>query len=290
MSSVVTGEAALAQSTADLIAWATAALEPEETAARLDAEILLAFAAGVARSTLFAYPQRVFEADAEAWFRSAVERRARGEPLAYILGYHEFYSLRLRVTPDVLVPRADTETLVDTVLDHLDDRPRASVLDVGTGSGAIALAIKQQRPHPRVTAVDCDPDALLVAAENAMSLGLDIRFVESNWFAALDGERFDVIVANPPYVRSDDPHFAGSLRYEPRLALDGGPDGLAAYRVVLAAAPAHLALGGVLLLEHGYDQRAPLLELAGEHGFEPVALRDDLAGVPRVAVFRSARP
>jgi release factor glutamine methyltransferase len=261
----------------------------ESTNARLDSELLLSFVAGVNRGALFAYSERVLDAALVERFFAAVQRCARGEPLAYITGEREFYSLALCITPDVLVPRGDTESLVDAVLDHLQDAPRSSVLDVGTGSGAIALALKQQRPDLPVTAIDCDSAALRVAAGNAARLGLDVRFVESNWFAALRGERFAVIVSNPPYVRGDDPHFDGPLRYEPRLALDGGSDGLTAYRAIFAAAPEHLEPGGVLLLEHGYDQRAPLLELAAEHGFAPIALRDDLAGVPRVAVFKAAR-
>jgi release factor glutamine methyltransferase len=187
------------------------------------------------------------------------------------------------------VPRADTETLVDAVLHHLDAAPRSTVLDVGTGSGAIALAVKQQRPGVRVTAVDCDAAALRIAAANASRLGLDVRCLESNWFSAAVGERFDLIVSNPPYVRSDDPHFAGSLRFEPRLALDGGRDGLEAYRAIFARAGQHLEPAGLLLVEHGYDQRASVLELGVENGFAPVALLDDLSGVPRVAVLEAPR-
>jgi release factor glutamine methyltransferase len=272
-----------------LLSQAAFDLERVSATARLDAELLLSFIAGASRGALLAFPERELDAGLTESFAAAIQRRARGEPLAYITGRREFYSLELHVTPDVLVPRADTETLVDAVLHHLDAAPRSTVLDVGTGSGAIALAVKQQRPGVRVTAVDCDAAALRIAAANASRLGLDVRCLEPNWFSAAVGERFDLIVSNPPYVRSDDPHFAGSLRFEPRLALDGGRDGLEAYRAIFARAGQHLEPAGLLLVEHGYDQRASVLELGVENGFAPVALLDDLSGVPRVAVLEAPR-
>jgi release factor glutamine methyltransferase len=268
-----------------LLARAALALAPHSPTARLDAEVLLAFCADVPRSTLLAFPERNLSSAAVARFHGAVERRAHGEPIAYIRGEKEFYSLPLRVTPSVLIPRADTELLVEMVLGYLDVGERRSVLDVGTGSGAIALAIKRERPLAIVTALDRDAAALAVARENAARLDLEIRCVESNWFDALRGERFDLIVSNPPYVRSTDAELAGPLRFEPRLALDGGRDGLAAYRALMRAARRHLAPEGVLLLEHGYDQRAAVLALAAENGLAPRATHDDLAGLPRVAVF-----
>jgi release factor glutamine methyltransferase len=273
-----------------LLASATRALAPHSPTARLDAEVLLAFCADLPRSTLLAFPERDLSSTAIAHFHGAVERRTHGEPIAYIRGEKEFYSLPLRVTPSVLIPRADTELLVDTVLGYLDVGERCSVLDVGTGSGAIALAIKRERPLATVTALDRDAAALAVARENAARLDLEIRCVESNWFDALRGERFDLVVSNPPYVRSTDDELAGPLRFEPRLALDGGSDGLAAYRALMRAARAHLAPEGLLLLEHGYDQRAAVLALAAENGLASRAAHDDLAGMPRVAVFAAVGP
>ena len=257
---------------------------------RLDAEVLLAFCADVPRATLLAFPERSVSATASARFNAAVERRARGEPIAYIRGEKEFYSLPLRVTPSVLIPRADTEVLVDTALHYLDVGERRSVLDVGTGSGAIALAIKRERPLAMVTALDCDGAALAVARDNAVRLGLEIRCVKSNWLDALGGERFDFVVSNPPYVPSSDPQLAGPLRFEPRLALDGGNDGLAAYRALMRAMRGHLASRGLLLVEHGHDQRPAVLALAAEYGFAPRAVHDDLAGIPRIAVLAALEP
>ena len=268
-----------------LLPRAARALAAHTPTARLDAEVLLAFCAELPRATLLAFPERNVDAAVRERFAAAVERRARGEPVAYIRGEKEFYSLALRVTPSVLIPRSDTETLVDAALLFLDAGQRRSVLDVGTGSGAIALAIKRERPSATVTALDCDEGALAVARDNAARLGLDIRCVQSNWLDALPGERFDLIVCNPPYIRSQDGELQGALRFEPRLALDGGADGLAAYRALLHTAPMHLAPGGYLLLEHGHDQRPAVLELAAAHGLLLKAVHDDLAGIPRVAVF-----
>ena len=208
---------------------------------------------------------------------------ARGEPLAYLARGQEFYSLPLRVTPAVLIPRPETELLVDEALAHLSSEPR-TVLDLGTGSGAIALAVKHERPNAEVTAADVSAAALTVARANAQRLSLDVRFVESSWLAALAGERFDVIICNPPYVASDDPAFE-QLGFEPRLALDGGADGLDALRAVLSAGRDHLADGGLLMLEHGHDQRGPLVDLANELGWQLVAARQDLAGHSRVLVL-----
>jgi release factor glutamine methyltransferase len=252
---------------------------------RLDAEVLLAFCAELPRSTLLAFPERSVGATASARFAAVIERRARGEPIAYIRGEKEFYSLPLCVTPSVLIPRADTETLVDAALQCLDPREPCSVLDVGTGSGAIALAIKSERPLATVIALDCDAAALAVARENAARLGLEIRCVQSNWLDALPGERFDLVISNPPYVPSTNAELEGPLRFEPRIALDGGRDGLAAHRALLHAAPMHLTARGLLMLEHGHDQRPALLALAAANGLVLRAVHDDLAGIPRVAVF-----
>jgi release factor glutamine methyltransferase len=269
----------------DLLAHGTRTLAAHSPTARLDAEVLLAFCADLPRSTLLAYPERDVPTIASAHFHAAVERRARGEPVAYIRGEKAFYSLPLRVTPSVLIPRADTELLVDIALHCLDVREQCSVLDVGTGSGAIALAIKRERPHATVTALDCDADALAVARDNSERLGIEIRCVQSNWLDALRGERFDLVVSNPPYVASTDTELDGPLRFEPRVALDGGSDGLAAYRVLMRLAPAHLTVRGLLVLEHGHDQRPAVVELAAANGFVLKAVYDDLAGLPRAAVF-----
>jgi release factor glutamine methyltransferase len=236
---------------------------------------------------LLAFPERAPEFAALMRFGELVARRARGEPLAYLTGEREFYSVALQVSPAVLVPRSETELLVDVALQALDGMQEPAVLDVGTGSGAIALAIKATRPDAVVTASDASAAALAVACANAARLSLQVEFVESQWFAALGGRRFDLIVSNPPYVRSAD--VAGALEFEPRLALDGGADGLEAYRALLAGASAHLAPRGTLLLEHGHDQRAELAQLAAAGGWRVTAAHDDLAGRARVlSLVRSA--
>ncbi|RPI64611.1 MAG: peptide chain release factor N(5)-glutamine methyltransferase [Lysobacterales bacterium] len=252
---------------------------------RLDAELLLAFAAGRTRAAVLASPERALDAAAAALFATLLERRARGEPLAYLTGEREFFSLPLAVSPDVLIPRAETELLVELALAIVASAAQPAVLDVGTGSGAIALAIKRERTDARVTATDRSAAALAVARGNAMRLALDVRFVESDWFEELGGEVFDVILSNPPYVRSAD--VKGALGFEPKLALDGGADGLAAYRVLFAEARRRLNAGGSLLIEHGADQRAELVALAEARGWRVAAAHDDLAGRPRVLDLRN---
>lgn len=261
------------------LAAASESLAASGASPRLDAEVLLAFVLGKTRGSLLAFPERVLEPAAAQRFGELVARRARGEPLAYLTGEREFFSLALQVSPAVLVPRSETELLVELALRALDGLRQPAVLDVGTGSGAIALAVKEARPDARVTASDTSAAALAVAKANAARLALDVCFVESQWFAALGEQRFDVIVSNPPYVRSAD--VQGALELEPQLALDGGADGLDAYRALLAGASAHLEPGGALLLEHGHDQRAELTELAAASGWRVTAAHDDLAGKAR---------
>jgi release factor glutamine methyltransferase len=252
---------------------------------RLDAELLLAFATGRTRSALLAFPERLLEPAGQKLFTALLARRARGEPLAYLTEEREFFSLPLTVSPDVLIPRAETELLVELALAALASVRQPAVLDLGTGSGAIALAIKRARSDALVTATDRSAAALAVALSNAARLALDVRFVESHWFEKLGGATFDVIVSNPPYVRSAD--VTGALAFEPRLALDGGADGLEAYRALLADAAAHLSpRRGLLLVEHGADQRPELVALAEGHGWRVAAAHDDLAGRPRVLELR----
>ena len=270
-----------------LLAWAERELRSVSQSARLDAELLLADSASISRAAVIAHPER-FVGETEARrLAEAVARRRRGEPLAYITGRREFYSIDLAVDASVLVPRPETELLVEHALVSLPaGKPR--VLDLGTGSGAIALAIKRERPACEVTGVDVSAAAIRVASANAARLGLDVRFLESDWFAALAGERFDAIVANPPYVASADPVFA-ALAHEPRGALDGGPDGLDAYRAIFSRAAAHLEAGSVLLVEHGADQRAALTAMAPPAGLDVAAIVDDLAGLPRLLVLEPRR-
>jgi release factor glutamine methyltransferase len=276
--------AATGNTVGGLVAWAVRELTGASPSPLLDAELLIAFVTGHPRSSVLAFPERTVRTALGDEVERLVERRTRGEPLAYLVRAQEFYSLPLRVTPAVLIPRPETELLVDEALARLPRGERRAVLDLGTGSGALALALKHERPEASVTAADVSAAALTVARANAERLAPDVRFVESSWFAALAGERFDAIVCNPPYVASGDPAFA-RLDYEPRLALDGGADGLDSLRAVLARAHEHLNPGGVLLLEHGHDQRAALIELAETLGWRVVAAHTDLAGHSRVLVL-----
>jgi release factor glutamine methyltransferase len=253
---------------------ALGALEPRE------ARLLLAQATGFSEASVLAHPERELPADAEAGFRDYAARRARGEPIAYILGVKEFYGLPLQVNAAVLIPRPETELLVDLAV----RAQPASVLDLGTGSGAIALAVKRHLPAARVVAVERSAAALAVAQRNALKLGLGIELRHGLWFEPVAGERFDVVVSNPPYVNEDDPHLReGDVRFEPRPALVAGPDGLDSIREIVRDAPAHLNAGGRLLLEHGLGQDAEVRNLMHEAGLEHVATWPDLAGIARVS-------
>lgn len=253
---------------------ALAALEPRE------ARLLLARATGFSEASVLAHPERELPAQAEARFLGFAARRARGEPIAYILGEKEFHGLALAVSPAVLIPRPETELLVELALER---RP-ASLLDLGTGSGALALAIKRRLPRARVAGVEASAAALALAQRNAVKLGLEVEFRHGRWFEPVALERFELIVSNPPYVAEGDPHLSqGDLRFEPRSALVSGPDGLDAIREIARAAPAHLEPGGWLLLEHGMGQDETVRALLRQAGLEEISSWPDLAGIARVA-------
>lgn len=243
-----------------------------------EARLLLAAAGGFSAAAVLAYPERELPAQAQDRFSRYVERRSQGEPVAYILGRKEFYGLQLSVNPAVLIPRPETELLVDLAL----QRGFTSVVDLGTGSGAVALALKRHRPAARVLAVDASRAALVVAERNATDLGIDVEFVQGRWLAALASRRFDLIVSNPPYVAAGDPHLAG-LAFEPQSALVSGPDGLDALRQIASEAPSHLNSAGWLLVEHGMGQDGAVRALLEREGLDEVTTWPDLAGIPRVS-------
>lgn len=260
------------------------ALTLDEREASLEASMLLGHAVGKNRAWLLAHDQDLLEASQAASFQTLLTRRLSGEPVAYILCEREFYGLPLQVTPAVLIPRQDTELLVELALAFIPDRANYSILDLGTGSGAIAIAIAKHRPGARITAVDQSATALAVAQNNAKRLAIaNIRFLQGNWFAALAGdEQFDLIVSNPPYIAENDPHLAqGDLRYEPTSALASGPDGLDAIRAIASKAQNYLKPGGVLLLEHGFEQAHACQQILQLNVFEGIQNHKDLAGLDR---------
>lgn len=260
---------------------------------RLDAQLLLSHHMQQPRTWLIAHDDAALTSAVAQDFAAGCQRRAEGEPLAYLLGEQEFHGLRLRVSRDVLVPRPDTETLVDWALDLLPGLRAAAprVLDLGTGSGAIALAVAHRHPAARVTATDLSPAALQVARGNADLLGLVLDWACGAWWQALPAAaRFDLVLANPPYIAADDPHLP-ALRHEPLLALSPGGDGLSALQQIIAGAPAHLTAGGWLLMEHGWDQAAPVAAALRQAGFTQVTCRQDLAGRSRCSGGqRAAQP
>jgi len=254
---------------------------------RLDAQMLVLHALSLDphdRAWLWSHDEVLLDDVQMARLHALRQRRNHGEPMAYLIGWQEFHGLRLEVDARVLVPRADTETLVTWALecaDRLDPAPGTPRwLDLGTGSGAIALALSSARPQAEVHAADASTDALAVARSNAHRLGLSVRFHQGSWFDPVAGQRFDLIVSNPPYIAEGDAHMP-SLGHEPRHALTAGPDGLDDLRHIVREAPAHLAPGGWLLLEHGHDQAQVVRQLLDQAGFAAVSSRTDLAGIWR---------
>ena len=250
----------------------------------LENRILLCEATGLTRVQLITQGDRALTPDEASRLDDLVARRLRGEPIAYIVGRREFFGLDFQVGPAVLIPRPDTELIVDLSLERLpENAPR--LLDMGTGSGAIAVAVAHTRPDADVTALDVSRDALAIARANAAANGARVRFLESSWFDALaTGDIFDVIASNPPYIAAGDDHLAqGDLRFEPVGALTDHADGLSALRIIVAGSPRHLVPGGWLLLEHGYDQAAAVRALLVDAGFTDVQSWRDLAGIERVS-------
>lgn len=266
----------------------TSVLSLDASTARIEVQALLQHVLKVSRAYLLAFPERFLNDAEQREYETLFQRRLHGEPIAYILGEREFFDLKFKVTPATLIPRPETELLVELALLHLPTlslEKRLRVLDLGTGSGAIALSIAHARPDVEVVAVDTSNEALSVAHENAEILGIkNAVFIFSNWFAVLDRKRFDLIVSNPPYIASDDAHLhQGDLRFEPATALASGYDGLDDIRSIVLDAQKYLEPCGKLLLEHGYDQAAQVRELMNQAGFREVFSACDLAGIERVS-------
>ena len=262
----------------------TEALSLDQQVARLEARLLLQNLLSVSHAWLLAHESDLVDATICHQFQQQLQRRLKGEPIAHILGHREFFGLDLKVTADTLIPRPDTETLVEAALHCIPESEPYKVLDLGTGTGAIALAIASQRPHAEITAVDSSTMALEVARENAKRLGIEyVSFMQSDWFSKLGEQRFDLIISNPPYIAESDIHLKqGDLRFEPISALASGEDGFDDIRQIVNQAATHLNQQGSLHLEHGYNQAEQVSALMQNAGFSRICHTKDLAGITRV--------
>ena len=253
-------------------------LKIQGDSARLEAEVLLAHVLTQTRSYLYAYPDTLLNQAQFQAFEHLISERVKGLPIAYLTGLREFWSLPLTVCEDTLIPRPETELLVELSLELLTDKPQAQILELGTGSGAIALACAKEKPDWQITAADCSPAALEIAKENAANLGLtNIQFTLSDWFTNLaENQRFDAIITNPPYIAANDPHLlVGDLRFEPALALVGGDDGLNAIKHIIQHSLDWLKPGGLLLLEHGFDQKSEIRSMLNNYGYSQLQCWQD---------------
>lgn len=257
------------------------------TEATIEARVLLQWVLECNHAWLISHQQTLLTPHQFALYQKYLVRRISGEPIAYLIGHKEFYGLRIQVSPATLIPRSDTELLVEQALQHIPDYASLHVADLGTGSGAIAVALAFHRPHSKLTAVDNSEAALAVAKQNASRHQLrNIDFVQSDWFTGLTERQFDIIVSNPPYIASDDHHVQqGDLRFEPLQALVSGEDGLQAIRQILAHARSHLKPHGKVLLEHGWDQAHQIQTYANSLGYHKVSVFQDIAGRDRVSVL-----
>ena len=273
------------QSLEQFIQQATATLNASPSA-RLDAEVLVMHVTGFTRTALITHASEALTTQQEDQLRTLLARRMRGEPVAYLTGRREFWSLEFLVTPAVLIPRPETELLVEQALARIPAAAKWTIADLGTGSGAVALALATERPHCRVIASDFSADALALARANSQHLGItNVEFRLGEWFAPFTGEHLDMIVSNPPYIAEQDPHLMqGDLRFEPRIALAAGADGLSAIRIIVADARRHLRRGGFLLIEHGFDQAQEVRALLADQGYDDVTTCPDLQGLPRVSL------
>ncbi|GAB6069436.1 peptide chain release factor N(5)-glutamine methyltransferase [Thiomicrorhabdus hydrogeniphila] len=251
----------------------------------IDAELLLCEALKVNRTYLFTWPEKNLDANQTQKFNQLLQLRLQGNPIAHILGQREFWGLNLQVTTDTLIPRPDTETLIEAVLDlNFCKTAHCKILDLGTGSGAIALALKSEYPNCDVTAIDQSQPALKVAKQNAQNLGLEVSFLVSNWFSAVANQQFQCIVSNPPYIEENDPHLSqGDVRFEPITALTSGSDGLDDIRLIIYQAWSFLETEGWLFIEHGYNQAEAIKQIFTESGYQNITLKHDLSGNPRVS-------
>ena len=277
-------------SIAELLKWAELELKPSQDIPQLEAQVLLAHVLGCDRAYLYTWPEKEVEPQDIAAFEALIQRRLNHEPIAYLTGHKEFSSLNFEVTKNTLIPRADTELLVKTVLEHLDESHHR-VVDLGTGCGVIASTLAHERPKWQVIGLDISHEAIKVATKNAATLQIsNVSFIESNWFESLPLKEYDAIVGNPPYIRGGDVHLIhGDLPFEPEIALTPGPSGFEAFARILASCHQYLKEGGLIALEHGFDQRERLTEMLATAGFVAVKTFQDYAGKDRVTIgFKQA--
>ena len=270
--------------------WAAGQFTHSDTAA-LDARVLLCAVLEQTQTYLYTWPDKLLTETHLQRFTQMVEQRAQGRPVAYITGTRDFWTFTLNVSDATLIPRPDTEILVEEALSRLPEGPSA-ICDLGTGTGAIALALASERPQALVTGVDFQPEAVVLATANAAALNItNVRFIQSSWFDSLTGQQFNLIASNPPYVEQNSEYLKqGDVRFEPDSALTSGADGLDDIRLIISAAPAHLLPGGWLLLEHGYQQGPAIRELLQQRGFNQISTARDLAGQPRVTIGQLNNP
>jgi release factor glutamine methyltransferase len=273
---------------ANALTAATKRLEQTSTSARIDAESLLCHTLKCNTAHLAAWPEKILNTDQTQQFNQLIAERESGTPISYLTGQREFWSLELGVSPVTLIPRPETETLVEFVLEQFDAKKEMRLVDLGTGSGAIALAIAHERPDWKVTATDISEDALAVAQQNAEKHHIkNIEFKSSHWFDALKGQTFDIIISNPPYIAQDDPHLSsGDVRFEPASALSSGVTGMDDIEIITSTAAHYLKDNGWLILEHGYDQKKQVFDCFKSAGFEDILQKSDLSNQPRMTAGR----
>lgn len=276
----------MSEQIASAINWAAKRCAGASDTPKLDAELLLAYCLQKPRSYLYSWPEQQLNAEDWQRFQTLIDKRVLPTPIAYLLGEREFYSLVLKTGPATLIPRPETELLVDTAIEIVDANSATEVLELGTGTGAIAIALKFHRPNKNIIASDINLDCLNLARQNAIQHEVTIEWIESDWFTQISPHRkFEVIISNPPYIAAGDPYLGkGDLPAEPLAALTPGKTGLEALEQIIANAPAYLSPGGYLLLEHGYDQQEQVANLMQTHGFSDIACKLDLNRLPRVSL------
>lgn len=275
-------------SIAQAIKQASQSLTETSDSARLDVEVILCHVLNCAATHLLAWPEKILEQEQTLLFNQLIEQRRTGTPVAYITGSKEFWSLDFKVTPATLIPRPDTETLVEFVLNMFSDKKNLRLIDLGTGSGAIAIAIASERPNWEIIATDISVEALAIAGDNARRHKIkNIRFIESNWFERLEQQRFDLIISNPPYIAEHDEHLSqGDVRFEPLSALTSGETGMDDIQHITAQSKKHLNSNGWLAFEHGYDQKQAVSDCFNHYAFQEITQLTDLSGQARISASK----